>query len=368
MNNVRPFVEGDIPAVADLHRSVFGTGDHPSRRGLDRYQKYFDEVFLHQPWHGAGLSSLVYEEDGGRLSGFLGVVPRRMLMGGQPVQMAVCSQFVVRPERRGLVGLRLLKALFEGPQDLSMTDEANEITRKIWEGRGGTTAVLYSVHWTRPLRPAQSALAVVSRHRRLATLARLAGPVARIVDTLAAGIARRHVRPSTPSASAEDLSEAVFLAYLPQFAGTCALRPAYDEPSLKWALERAAQRAGEGRFQKVVVRERPDEIAGWYLYHVDPRGIGEVLQIVAARHSIHAMVDHLIDHAWRQGATALAGRAEPALIQALSDKRCRFHRRGPWMLVHSKHPELLRAIHRGEAFLTRLEGEWCLRFSSSTTS
>jgi hypothetical protein len=31
-------------------------------------------------------------------------------------------------------------------------------------------------------------------------------------------------------------------------------------------------------------------------------------------------------------------------------------------LVHSRDPEIMAAIHRGEAFLSRLEGEWWLRF------
>jgi hypothetical protein len=31
-------------------------------------------------------------------------------------------------------------------------------------------------------------------------------------------------------------------------------------------------------------------------------------------------------------------------------------------MVHSNKPELLHAIHRGDAFLTRLEGEWWMRF------
>jgi len=38
------------------------------------------------------------------------------------------------------------------------------------------------------------------------------------------------------------------------------------------------------------------------------------------------------------------------------------HRHRYWTLVHSQKPELLDGIHRGDAFLTRLEGEWCMRF------
>jgi hypothetical protein len=31
-------------------------------------------------------------------------------------------------------------------------------------------------------------------------------------------------------------------------------------------------------------------------------------------------------------------------------------------LAHSRHPEIVAAIQQGDAMLTRLEGEWWLRF------
>ena len=39
-------------------------------------------------------------------------------------------------------------------------------------------------------------------------------------------------------------------------------------------------------------------------------------------------------------------------------------RAGARMLIHSRQPELLDAICRGDAFLTPLEGEWCMRFQA----
>jgi hypothetical protein len=35
---------------------------------------------------------------------------------------------------------------------------------------------------------------------------------------------------------------------------------------------------------------------------------------------------------------------------------------GPWVLVHARDPEFVRAFEHGDAFFSRLEGEWCLRF------
>ena len=36
--------------------------------------------------------------------------------------------------------------------------------------------------------------------------------------------------------------------------------------------------------------------------------------------------------------------------------------RGYWTLVHAKQQDVCHALQRGDAFFSRLEGEWCLRF------
>jgi hypothetical protein len=144
------------------------------------------------------------------------------------------------------------------------------------------------------------------------------------------------------------------------------VRPEYDLHSLRWLLELLSRRKDHGRLQKVLVR-RPNKVAiGWYLYYPNPGGIGEVLQIGARADTIREVLDHLFHHAWRQDVVALSGRMEPRFIHQLWERRCLFHHRGWWMLVHASRPELLEAIYSGTAFLTRLEGEWCMRFHAQT--
>lgn len=63
------------------------------------------------------------------------------------------------------------------------------------------------------------------------------------------------------------------------------------------------------------------------------------------------MFDHLFGHAWRNGMLALIGRIDPQLVGAFSTLGCFFHHRGHWILVHSRHPEMVQAIRRGDAFL-----------------
>ncbi|HEY6184721.1 MAG TPA: hypothetical protein VIW67_20930, partial [Terriglobales bacterium] len=80
MGRVRAFVQDDIPKVAELYWQFLQgqKGPHPPR-----LEGYFREVFFHNPWFDSSMGSLVYEE-GRRVVGFQGVVPRPMSLNGKP--------------------------------------------------------------------------------------------------------------------------------------------------------------------------------------------------------------------------------------------------------------------------------------------
>lgn len=356
---IRRFVEGDIPQVARLHRAAFRLGDSP---GLGSYHDYFTRVFLENPAGDGPLPSLVYQENDGRIVGFVGLVPRQMAINGHHFQAVVSSQFIVDPTSHvGLVALRLAKAYLEGPQDLSIADEANDVSRKIWEGLGGTTALLLSIYWTRPLRPARLAMSYLRQRPGFAPLAAAASPLATVADTLATRLSGSHFHQSKPSVSAEDLCGRTVLTHVPEFCGTTSLRVEYDDRTFQWLLDRAANRSAGGCLLKATLRNG-QEIVGWYICHLDREGVADVAQLAARPSSIHDVLDHLFYHAWRQGAVAVTGRLDPRFMQALSDKYCLFHRRGPWVLIKAKKPELLQSFQTGNACFSRFDGEWSLRF------
>jgi hypothetical protein len=174
--------------------------------------------------------------------------------------------------------------------------------------------------------------------------------------------------PSSPfaltatSLRAEDLDAATLRDCIAEAAADTALRPEYDERSLKWLLEVLAGKRGCGGFHRTGLRDDAGRLVGWYLAHLAPGGTGEVLQVGARGGALAPVLDHLFARAWQLGVDVLYGRVEPARLRQLSERGCVFHHRGHWMLVHSGVPGVLEAIHRGDAFLTRLEGEWCLRF------
>src|SRR5688572_2593165 len=355
---IRRFDLDDVPEVAALHRRVMTPDAGGDGGWLSAYHDYFRDVFLNDAALNSGLSSLVYQREG-RIRGFLGVMPRRMQYQGTPIVAAVCSQFVVDPAERGQAGLQMLKRCFTGDQDLSLTDEAADCTRKIWEWCGGVPALPYSMHWVRPLRPALAALTMTGDRSR--TMGRVLSPLARAVDAILTRPGGRF-RPAPPSGSRSALDDATLLQCLNECAARWAIAPAYDAPTVSWALERSRARADRGAVLAMAVRDESDAVIGWFVYHANRDGISEVLQIVAQPRYQRNVIDYLLDDAWDQGVAILSGRLEPALAPQLSENCCLSYRRGYWTLVHSKRPELAHALQRGDAFFTRLEGEWCLRF------
>jgi hypothetical protein len=361
VGNVRRFTRDDIPCVAQLHREVFppGDGDH---RDAGAYDAYFNNVFLRNPAGEGPLSSLVYEERDGRIAGFLGIVRRRVVINDCRYEAAVSSQFIVgRQAGTPLVAVRLVRAYLEGPQDLSIADEATDAARRIWEGVSGSTSLLYSLYWTRPLRPARLVISLARRRRTLAPFARAARPFAAALDTLAARLAGGHFRQSEPRVEAEELSAETVVAYAQNLYRDATLWVEYDDRTFQWLLDRATNRRTGGRVLKVAFR-RNLNIVGWYVCHLDPTGHAQVVQLAATSSSVNDVLDHLFYHAWRNGAVAVGGRLDPRFLQVLSDKYCLFHRRGPWLLVKARKPELLSSFQAGKAAFSPLDGEWSLRF------
>ena len=357
MGHVRALAEDDIPQIADLYERVFSGGEASPSSAL---RSYLAEILWRHPWRDEELPSLVYEDDAGRVVGCLGVMPRPMSMKGRPVRAAVSHTLMVEPERRStLAAVELLKTFFAGPQDLSMS-EGNSTSRRIWRVLGGTRAPLHSFCWTRLVRPARYALSFVRRRGLPAAVGVGLAPLGRVTDALLGRLAQNPLRCRAPRTSAEELHAETFQACLSELSCTRSLWPEYDERSLKWLLEILNQKTHLGTLRKKLVRNARGEALGAYLYYANASGVSEVAQVLARPDAAHEVVDHLSWDALQHRALALSGQVDPGLVQALSDRYCRFRldpdSAGVW--VRSRSPELLRAILSGDCLLTRLECEW----------
>jgi len=360
MARIRPFVFNDIENVVRLYRKIHGSG---SAGNDQQFCEYLDQLFFKNPWVDSELPCLVYQDESGALSGFLGVIPRRMTFKGQPIRVAVSNSFMVDPSRRNtLAAVELQKAFFSGPQDLSFTDGANEPSRVIWERLGGIAAPLYSLWWARVLRPGQFVVNFLrQKSERLTPLTYGLKPASMAADLVAGWVKPNDFEAIVGDATSEELTPATLLQCIPKFAGGVSLTPEYDQQSLSWLLAMAELKRQYGVLRRVAVRSARGDVIGWYLYYQKRAADGHVLQFMARKDSVHQVLNHLFLDASRLGSSSLSGRFEPRFMHQLSENYCYF-RSGTWMLIHSGDPELMHAICRGDAFLTWLEGERWTKF------
>jgi hypothetical protein len=360
---VRALAVDDIPQIADLYWTVLRkrTGSPPPA-----VQSFLRELYFTNPWIDSSLPSLVYE-DKGTIAGFLGVVPRKMSLGGEPVRIAFGGNFVVHPKfRNTLAGLHLLRTYMAAGQDLSQTDSANDTSRALLERLGFTTILPFSIHWLRPLRPARcltSAMTHLSRNALSVALEFASRPFCSAADGVAARLSSNPFRQTESSLQASELDVETLLACLAEFRVGYSLWPDYDERSLSWLLSFMERMKGHGDgLRRLVLRETNGKIVGWYIYYQTRGGFADVVQIVGGRQNIKSILDHLFHDAWSQGAIAVHGVVDRRLMGDFSEKNCVFTCRGGWTVAHSYKPKFLELLNSGSALLTRLDGEWCLDF------
>jgi len=352
---VRPFSAEDAPEVANLFQRIFRHDRAPAPLGL---ASYLNDVFLAHPWFDSDLPSLIYVGPDGSIGGFLGVIPVRMSYGGQPLRAAVASSIMVS-EQLGdpLAGARLLRTFFQGPQDLSVSETASDVTRRMWLSFGARILPTYSLEWLRILRPAALGISLVETRVPLAAILR---PVARGVDRLARSRMGEPAPTPKRGIQAASVPPNELIPVVQRVAVSYPLRPEFDIPTLRWLLGHAAKKERYGSPVARIVRDGSGEAVGGYLAHSRPHGLVRVMQAFARPGAAAPVIDDLLAQADQLGAAAVLGRNQPDLMEHLLLRRCIF-RRLDYMIAHSRRPELLDLLGTGEGLINGLAGETWIR-------
>ncbi len=347
MTGIRALEREDLPGVAALYASVMRVGRPTS---LSALSTYLERTLLDHPWADADIPSLVWVDDG-EILGFLGSYVRHSCLDGRPIRIASSGQLVVEPSaRRRGVGALLMRRHFLGAQELTFTDAATEVVRRIWENLGGETAHLRCIGWTRVFRPVSAANDFFLR--RPASLQQVGRAVARPIDAVAAVPLRpRHAGDRSVSLSPQELANR-----LADVVAPLRFYPAYDGAFLQWLFGELRSVTSEGSFVANVV-EDGHRIKGWYWYFLRPHGVSKVLQIAATERAVEDVIDNLFEHAASHDVAALHGRVEPLLLEPLSRRRCILRYTGG-ALVHSKDDAVIQAATSRDALLTRADGDW----------
>src|SRR5262249_24971839 len=206
MPGIRPFIKNDIPQVAELISKVLHERQGPAPQAL---QAHLDELFLQNPWIDPGIPSYVFEDSQSKLLGFFGIVPRQMSLRGKKIRLAFGSNFVLDPGSRAtMAALQLVKAFLKGPQDVSITDSANESSRQLLRSLGFRVSPIYSLRWGRPLKPSQYALAGASKlkkSRSISAFATAVRPFCAIVDSVATKLSLSPFKQLEPKTVGEEI-------------------------------------------------------------------------------------------------------------------------------------------------------------------
>lgn len=359
MGGIRPMVASDLGHVAEIHRRAHSPDEPASDALTAAYSTYLRHVFLDNPVKVDGIGPLVFEQKG-RVVGFIGIVPKQIRVGDKVMTAAVSSQFAVDPESNvGLAGLGLLKALFDGPQDLSIADTALDVSHRLWTRFGGGVSALHSMNWIRPLRPARFAVTTMMEG---STAGRILSPVASTVDRAAYRFQRsRGSGDDALHAEGIDVDGLLTAMESKPFRKTVAA--SYTAETLAWQLDLAARMDAGRQVDCIACTAGGGGLAGWHIGYLGGDGVYELIDFAAADGHALGLFDHVSAHARRRGATALAGRMQSELVNVLPSGRGILMRRHDWVLVDAKDPEVLEPICRGDMALSRLDGEICLGFS-----
>ena len=358
---IRPLAEADIPQIVELYWRYMRQREGSPPADL---RQLFHKLYFENPWLDSAYPSLVYEGKSGEVIGFLGIVPRKMSMCGEPVLVGFGGNFIVQPGTRSqLAGPRLLGTYLRANYDVWQTDSANDISRTLLERIGFRTIPALNLHWVRPLRPNQYGMYLLTRGMTGAMASFLKGasrPFCSVGDTLASRIPVSPFRQVEPRLRGSELDVETLLQCLSEFRKGYSYWAEYDVNSLTWLLNFMDRNTARGRLRKVVVRDKNDKIVGWYMYYVKPGSIGEVVQVGGEKKFAKDILHHFFHDAWQQGVIGLHGVLDRRWIADFSDMGCLFTCRGGWNVAFSRNSTLLDLLERGDAFVTRLDGEWCL--------
>ena len=339
---VRALREDDLPSVARLFQTILRKTHEPATPALEAY---LGSLFLKGPDHDPEITSHVHLRDDGSVNGFIGNLPLSMSVGGRTVRGALCGSLMVENHAEDpFAGARLMRAFLAGPQDISLTETANDISTAMWRKLGGTVLPDHSLEWLRVIRPAgfvaEMAAAAFKPFRVLKPLVR---PVDALMRRREPGWSHLGTDAPAGTPASADMDDGETVELLQALSRPFAARPL-------WRPESLARRAGESRRKAnygAMVRRK---VTG------EPGRIGRVVQVLFQPGRAGAVLDSMLVHAAERGMVALRGRTLPALLEAMLGRRFVFLHASS-SIVHARDASLLEPFIAGKAFFNGFAGE-----------
>ncbi len=369
MSQVRPFIADDVAAVASLFQKIFLDPAVPAPPGLVAYVR---RLYLDTAEGKPEMPSLVHVDADGAITGFIGVDTLTMRHGDRLLRTAICGSLMVEDhDSDPMAGARLLKAFFSGPQDISFSETASDVSLRMWTSLRGVALPQYSLDWVRILRPGSFMVNVAANRLRPA---RFLMPFGRGLDLLS-GLFQRddslhwsgmgRDKPLPGGLEIRQIDAAGFAALVEPLTEQFAIRPQWAAGQLDAIMDDAREKPPYGDQVLCAIHARGGRPIGAFAYYMKPGGIARVLQVLARPGQAGAVIDCLIGDAFRRGAAALRGRTQPALLEAMLGRRIAFLNVAS-TVVHSRDAQLVEACRNGEVFFNGVAGEHWNRMIGGT--
>jgi hypothetical protein len=354
MGEVRSFREEDLPTVACMFETVLMR----RRARSSVLAPYLDELYLRSPGDYPDITSKVHVDDSGEIDGFIGAIPTAMTIDKRPIVAAMCSSMMVDARRADpTVAGRLMRAVLQGPQDLSYAETASAVSVAMWKGLRGSVMPLHSLDWLRVFAPVGFSLHLAAKQTFLAPLlAGLASPLDRVIRGRRLGPRSWRLPVDTSPLSVQRLDHEQTAALIREFAGDYRLAPSWSIEELKRRLGEATRKTTIGEMVCGAVHTANGTPVGLFIYHGSPNGVGQVLQCIARPNRTAAVLDRMFAYAAENGLIAIRGRSTPEIVDAMPDRHLIFTSKAS-TVVAAKDPAILSALAEGRALLTGLAGE-----------
>lgn len=355
---IRPFAADDAEAVAALFQATMRGSDAPPPAGL---ASYFRSHFLDGPFADPEIPSLVYCSPQGDIDGFIGVAVQPMRSGETVLRAAMLGTLMVRDHaRRPMAGARLLKRVFAGRQDITLSETAGDASLAMWRQLNGEVLDRHSLYFLRVLRPVEFGLGLLGQ--RLGAM-RLLTPLARLLDRIAGakgGPLRWTGLPSDFRAQggveARPADIAAFAAMTADILSRGAIVPLWPDDCLAAVIGEAMDKPALGQAHLCQVVTRTGRPIGGFILHHGGRGPAWVTDILHDAGQAGPVLDALFLYAGDLGAASVQGRTTPHLLDALLSRRTLFAHESA-SVINAGDPRILAAFSEGKVHFNGLVGE-----------
>jgi hypothetical protein len=352
---IRPFQPDDLSAVANLYQRLIRNGAISAPPGLIAA---FKTLFVDTPVRSDDIPSLVIESSEG-VAGFQGVQVRSVAENGPFASLG--PLFVAPALRAQAAGVRLMKAVLDGPQALTYSDGASEEARHLWQRIGGHCSDALSLEWVIPLEPVTAHVDQLKHRagRALRMTAAALKPVARVVDPLVAARWQGKLNLAAGRAlTLKTLESDAWIDFTRSLRSESHFEPDRSTALLRWTLAQMEALTVRGRLLRLAIERGGQPVGALLAYHL-PNNTFLIMYFCRELKHASAAMSAVVGHALGLGCTSISGRCDGSAQGVLGDYPVLYRRSTP-VLVHSRHAELVDHFCGIRSRFSRIDGEWLM--------